>query len=193
MIMFVLDGAVFAERVSPNDFGLSDANADVEVMNGGAKGDSSVEIKVTAGAAWTGTNTITFTMPDLTMTDRNAWAFVRMSSSYSVAKQSNFPEGAPRNANCDPNFLLPVGIPDRPTTARGCRLVQVAPHITSFDVGSASMSSIDLADRAKLIGADGKRLADVVIGSSATAMSCTSTTATRCRTIRASCSRSTTA
>ena len=38
MIMFVIDGAVFAERVSPNDFALSDANADVELMSGGAKG-----------------------------------------------------------------------------------------------------------------------------------------------------------
>ena len=133
-------------------------------MSDGAKGDSSVTIKITAGAAWDGDDTITFTMPDLTAVNRNAWAYVRMSSSYSIGRQSNFPEGAPMNANCDPDFLLPVGIPDRPTTTRGCSLVQVASHITSFDVGSASMSSIDLADRAMLIGADGKHLADVAIG-----------------------------
>jgi hypothetical protein len=166
MITFMLGGAVFAERVSPNDFELTDTagDADIEVESGGAKGDSSVTIKVTAGDDWDGDNTITFTVPDVTATDRNAWAFVRMSSSYSVAKQSNFPEGAPMNANCDPGFLLPVGIPDRATTTRGCRVVQVASHITSFDVGSASASSIDLADRAKLIGADRKHLADVAIG-----------------------------
>ena len=55
MITFMLGGAVFAERVSPNDFALNDADAggtaDIEVESGGAKGDLSVTIKVTTGGS----------------------------------------------------------------------------------------------------------------------------------------------
>ena len=94
MITYMLHGATFAERVSPNDFEISvDTAASLSIESGGAKGDPSVTVMVTTGAAWTAANIITFTLPDITATGRSAMAPVRMSSSFSIAKTSNFPEG----------------------------------------------------------------------------------------------------
>ena len=49
-------------------------------------------------------------------------------------------------------------------SARGCQVVMAASKINAFTLGGAAMGKIDLADRAKLIGADGKHMAQIAIG-----------------------------
>lgn len=166
MITYTLSvGTTFNERVSPNDFEITgDDDADLEVMSGGTKGASSVTIKVTAGAAWTGANSITFTIPDLSaMPGRSGAAQtvnpVRMSSSYSLSAQSNFPEGDPQNGNCE-GAATPAVL--------GCRIVTAQKYVDSFTLGDAATGNIDLNDRTKLISGE-THLDDIAIGTVAVA------------------------
>ena len=159
MITYTLSGAVFNERVSPNDFMIAgDTAATLEVTADGAKGDSSVTIKITAGAAWTGANTITFTIPDLSATPGRTKGVVnpvRITSSYMLSTQSNFPEGSPKNANCDDAT--------KATPAQGCRIVNAQDYVAEFTLGGAGTGNIDLADRTKLIAGE-KHVPDIAIG-----------------------------
>ena len=160
MITYMLSGATFAERVSPNDFEFAgDAEATLSIESGGAKGDPSVTVMVTAAAGWTGSTVITFTLPDVTATGRSARAPVRMSSSFSIDKTSNFPEGGPRNKACGE-----TNADGSQASARGCKVVNAANKIDMFTLSGAAMGKIDLADRAKLIGADGKHMMEIAIG-----------------------------
>ena len=159
MITYTLSGATFAERVSPNDFAFAgDTAATLTIESGGGKGDSSVAVKVTAAANWTATTIITFTLPDVEATGRSATKPVRMSSSYSIAKTSNFPEGGPRNAACGETA------DGQPASARGCKVVNAMNKISGFTLSGAASGMIDLADRAKLVGGDGNQMADIAIG-----------------------------
>ena len=165
MITYMLSGATFAERVSPNDFAFSGTVGtgtppEITVESGGAKGDSSVTVKVAVGdTAWDATTVITFTVPDVTATGRSATKPVRMSASFSIAKTSNFPEGGPKNKACGE-----TNADGTQASARGCKVVNAASKINAFTLGGEMMGMIDLADRAKLIGADGKHKADIAIG-----------------------------
>ena len=171
MLTFHLEGAVFAERVSPNDFSTTadgtEATTDddaLEITAGGAKGDASVTLKVTAGAAWANGYEIMFDVADLTASGRHEFAPVRMMATSSKTKKNNYPEGNAMPANCDPNFFAAFGVRDTDATVRGCRLVEADSYIARFDLKGGSTSRVDLADRTKLIGGDGKHLADVAIG-----------------------------
>ena len=164
MITYMLSGATFAERVSPNDFAFAGAGGDessLSIKSGGAKGDSSVTVMITVGAttAWDGTTVITFTLPDITATGRSDKAPVRMSSSFSIDKTSNFPEGGPRNKACGEE-----NADGTPASARGCMVVMADDKIDSFTLGGAAMGKIDLADRTKLISAAGMHMAEINIG-----------------------------
>lgn len=161
MITYMLSGgATFAERVSPNDFEIAtDTGASLSIESGGGKGDSSVMVKVTPAAGWTAANIITFTLPDITATGVTDKAPVRLSSSFSIAKTSDFPEGGPRNKDCgESNEDGSEG------SARGCKVVMAAYKINSFTLGGAAMGKIDLADRTKLISAAGMHMAEINIG-----------------------------
>lgn len=160
MITYTLSGATFAERVSPNDFTVAgDTGATLSIEDGGAKGDSSVEIKVTAAAGWTATTIITFTVPDLTATGRSDTKPVRMSASFSISKTSNFPEGGPANKACGE-----TNMDGTQASARGCQVVKADDYISTFTLGGKTTGKIDLANRAKLIGADGKHMDEIAIG-----------------------------
>ena len=165
MITYTLSGATFAERVSPNDFTVkASAAADaadagtIAIDSGGSKGDSSVTIEVTpVSSGWTATTVITFTVPDLTATGRSKTAPVRMNSSYSISKTSDFPEGGPKNKACGEE------VDGQPASARGCQIVKAANKIDKFTLGGAAMGKIDLANRAKLISGT-KNIDEIAIG-----------------------------
>ena len=156
-VRFSLEGAVFAERVRRNDFEDDHGADQFEVVAGGTKGDSSVTVKITAQSTWGNGDSIYFVVPDLTATDRSATAPVRMSAVMSRSS-GNFPDGHPSNRNCDPRSG------DTAATVRGCKLINVAPYISRFDLSGQRVGKIDLVDRTKLIDEDGEQLADVPIG-----------------------------
>ena len=166
-ITYTLSGAVFDERVSPNDFSITTGAATasvgtVEIESGGAKGDSSVTISVTATDTWTDQTNLTFTMPDLSATPGRTAAGmvnpVRMNSSYSLTKQSHFPEGMPMNKACGE-----MNADGTQASARGCKIVMASNYIESLTLSADVMGNIDLADRAKLISGT-KHIADIAIG-----------------------------
>ena len=166
MITYLLSGATFDERVSPNDFEItgSDSAARLKVTANGAKGDNSVTVEVTAGAAWVASDgdasdvKIKFTIPDLSAAPGRAAGAVnpvRMTSSYMLSTQSKFPEGSPKNMNCDDRT--------KSTPVRGCQIVTASPYIDTFSLSGAAKGNIDLANRAKLISGT-THLADIAIG-----------------------------
>ena len=155
LITYTLSGATFAERVSPSDFAFGDASsATLERTAGGAKGDASVTIRVNAGGMWESGDTLTFTIPWLNATGRSAKAPVRMSAALSIDRTSKFPEGGPVNSKCGETSPVPVG----------CKLVTVTPKIATFALSGGSGGMIDLSNRAMLIGASGKNMADIALG-----------------------------
>lgn len=138
---YMLSGATFGKRVTPNNFAASQTSATFELMDGGAAGDSMVQVKVMAGTTpWVDDDTITFTLPDLKVTGT-----ARMSASTMIDQTSKFPEGNVRNRNCDP-----AEMGDTATTVRGCPLVRTEKFITAFTLGGWTMPRIDLMSRAQL-------------------------------------------
>lgn len=101
---------------------------------------------------------IVFTIPDLSAEPgrfRGAVLPVRMTSSYLISTQSMFPEGGPRNKNCDDA--------SKSTPVQGCVIVTSMPYIKTFALSGAGTGNIDLEDRAKLISGT-THLADIAIG-----------------------------
>ena len=157
-ITYTLGGATFAERVSPNDFTLSECT--IEIDSGGSKGDSSVTIEVTPDSdGWNNNTTVlTFKVPDLTATGRSDKAPVRMSASFSISKTSDFPEGGPGNKACGEK-----NTDGTQASARGCKVVNADKKINMFSLGGAAMGKIDLANRSKLISGT-KNIDEIAIG-----------------------------
>ena len=85
-------------------------------------------------------------MPDLTATGRSKTAPVRMSSSFSISKTSNFPEGGPSNKACGE-----TNTDGTTASARGCKVVEADNKISTFSLSGAAEGKIDLSNRAKLI------------------------------------------